>query len=117
MDKLYVTSTDSTITLYWDKPDGAAKEQTYTVYADGAQIAQVSRTHYTLEGLTPEKEVSFSVTCEIGVVAAGVGVGAEVLDFIAHLFQVGDQFVLQSQSAVVTAKCNFHRYVLQISIF
>ena len=66
MDKLYVTSTDSTITLYWDKPEGAAKEQTYTVYANGAQIAQVSRTHYTLEGLTPEKEVAFRVTCEIG---------------------------------------------------
>lgn len=64
-DQLHVLATDSAVTLYWDKPEKAAANQVYTVLVNGERAAQVSRTHYTVDGLAPETEISLEVVCEM----------------------------------------------------
>ena len=56
MNELFVLSTDSAFTLYWDKPEAAKRGQTYDVWVNGGKAATVSRTHVTLEGLAPLTE-------------------------------------------------------------
>lgn len=46
--KLFVCPTHDTLTLYWDKPESAAAQQTYTVTLDGREAAQTTCTHCTL---------------------------------------------------------------------
>ena len=41
-----------------------------------------------------------------------MGIGAEVLDFVALVFQMGDHLVLQVQCAMITADGNFHNIFL-----
>ena len=49
---------------------------------------------------------------KFGVVTGVGGIGAEVLHFKALALQMGNQLVLQRQSAMVTANCDFHNVFL-----
>ena len=62
-NQLRVLATDSTITLWWDKPEKAAANQAYTVYVNGEKAAEVTRTHYTADGLAPGTRLAFEVVC------------------------------------------------------
>ena len=62
--KLFVCPTHDTLTLYWDKPESAAAQQTYTVTLDGRGIVQTTCTHCTIEGLAPKTRYELGVTCE-----------------------------------------------------
>ena len=62
--KLFVCPTHDTLTLYWDKPESAAPQQTYTVTIDGREAAGTTCTHCTLEGLAPETGYALGVTCQ-----------------------------------------------------
>lgn len=62
-NRLCILATASTLTLYWDKPEKAAAGQVYTVYADGREMARVTRTHYTVKHLAPGTKLRFAVEC------------------------------------------------------
>lgn len=62
---LHILATDSAITLWWDKPEKAAAKQTYTVLVNGKKAAEVSHTHFTVDGLAPDTRLSFEVICEM----------------------------------------------------
>ncbi|RIH62838.1 glycoside hydrolase family 28 protein [Mariniphaga sediminis] len=55
------SATDSTITLLWDKPADGDNTLSYQVYQNGNPIAEVEKTNYTVECLTPGKSYTFSV--------------------------------------------------------
>ncbi len=61
----HILNTDSTLTLWWEKPAKAAAHQLYTILADGRPVAEVSRTHYTMDGLAPETCVAFEVRSDL----------------------------------------------------
>ena len=61
---LNVLATDSSLTLFWDKPRSAVAQQMYTVSANGQVIGETNRTHFTLSDLSPEIPVELSVSCE-----------------------------------------------------
>ena len=65
MNELFVLATDSTFTLYWDKPERAKRDQAYDVLVNGEKAATVCRTHITLEGFAPLTEAEFAVICEL----------------------------------------------------
>ena len=48
--------TDTTITLFWDKPAAAKAVETYTILLNDAAAGTASKTHFTLEHLHPETE-------------------------------------------------------------
>lgn len=48
--------TDTTITLFWDKPAAAGAVETYTVLRNDAAVGTTVKTHFTLEHLQPETE-------------------------------------------------------------
>ena len=62
---LNALTTDSAVTLYWDKPDAACAEQTYAVFLNGEPFAEVSRTHVTVGGLAPQTRLTLEVVCEV----------------------------------------------------
>ena len=53
--------TDTTVTLFWDKPAAAKAAETYTVLLDDTVAGTTCKTHYRLEGLRPETEYSLFV--------------------------------------------------------
>ena len=53
--------TDTSITLFWDKPAAAGAVETYTVLLDDAAAAHTQKTHCTLENLRPETTYSLFV--------------------------------------------------------
>ena len=53
--------TDTTITLFWDKPAAAGAAESYTVLRDGTAAVRTDRTHARLEGLCPASSYSLSV--------------------------------------------------------
>ena len=65
MNELFVLATDSAFTLYWDKPEGAKRDQAYDVLVNGEKAATVCRTHITLEGFAPQTAAEFTVICEL----------------------------------------------------
>ena len=65
MNELFVLATDSAFTLYWDKPEGAKRDQAYDVLVNGEKAATVCRTHITLEGFAPQTAAEFTVLCEL----------------------------------------------------
>ena len=65
MNQLHILSTDDSLTLWWDKPQRAAADQAYAIYAGGEQIAETDRTHYTMTGLAPETTVRLAVVCKM----------------------------------------------------
>lgn len=62
--KLFVCSTHDTLTLFWDKPESAEAEQMYLVLLNDQPVAQIQRTHYTIEGLEPDSVYDVGITCE-----------------------------------------------------
>ena len=46
--------TDTTITLFWDKPAAAKAVETYTILLNDAAADTTTKTHFTLENLAPE---------------------------------------------------------------
>lgn len=53
---LTVCCTDTTITLFWDKPAAAGAVETYTVLRNDAAVGTTVKTHFTLEHLQQETE-------------------------------------------------------------
>ena len=53
--------TNSSITLYWDKPDRAPRNIVYKVFLDGELIRETSKTHCTIENLNHSQEYSVQV--------------------------------------------------------
>ena len=58
--------TDTSITLFWDKPAAAGAVETYTVLLDDAAAAHTQKTHCTLENLRPETTYSLFVQWRSG---------------------------------------------------
>lgn len=58
--------TDTSITLFWDKPTAAGAAETYTVLLDDAVAAHTEKTHCTLEALRPETAYSLFVQWRSG---------------------------------------------------
>ena len=58
--------TDTSITLFWDKPAAAGAAETYTVLLDDAVAAHTEKTHCTLEALRPETAYSLFVQWRSG---------------------------------------------------
>lgn len=58
--------TDTSITLFWDKPAAAGAVETYTVLLDDAAAAHTQKTHCTLENLRPETIYSLFVQWRSG---------------------------------------------------
>ena len=44
--------TDTSITLFWDKPAAAPRGAEYTVSLNGEAIGRTDKTHFTIEGLS-----------------------------------------------------------------
>lgn len=53
---LTVCCTDTTITLFWDKPAAAGAVETYTVLRNDAAVGTTVKTYFALEHLHPETE-------------------------------------------------------------
>lgn len=53
---LTVCCTDTTITLFWDKPAAAGAVETYTVLRNDAAVGTTVKTYFALEHLQPETE-------------------------------------------------------------
>lgn len=58
--------TDSSITIYWDKPDRAPKDIVYKVLLDGEVIKETSKTHYTIENLKDNQGYCVRVEILVG---------------------------------------------------
>ena len=53
--------TETSVTLFWDKPADAARTHGYDVFQDGRQIASVTQTLHTVTHLTPGQAYTFRV--------------------------------------------------------
>ena len=53
--------TDTTITLFWEKPATAKAVETYTVLRNDAAIDTTTKTHFTLKHLHPKNEYTLFV--------------------------------------------------------
>ncbi len=53
--------TDTTITLYWEKPEELSGQICYEIYVEGVFSAKRSKTHFTLENLAPDKEYEVEI--------------------------------------------------------
>ncbi|NMM93082.1 glycosyl hydrolase family 28 protein [Bifidobacterium oedipodis] len=53
--------TDTTLTVYWDRPEHLGADTEYTVMVDGADAAHVRHTFATITGLLPEHEYRVTV--------------------------------------------------------
>ena len=62
--ELRVLATESSLTLYWDKPQSADAKQLFTVMVNDKAVGQTDRTHYTLSDLSPNTQVELTVTSE-----------------------------------------------------
>ena len=51
----------ASITLWWEQPENAPRNAVYTVLRNGKPVAEVNRTHVTLEHLRPETEYNLQV--------------------------------------------------------
>lgn len=84
---IHTASTDSTITLWWDQPEGSPADAVYAVRMDGREVWRGDRTHCTVTGLAPETKCGFRVEMngeEIGltdVVTRAVPRRLNVTDF------------------------------------
>lgn len=58
---LFFCATADAITLYWDKPAGAAAPCCYEVRLAGSALAETPHTHYTLDGLMPDTAYTLEV--------------------------------------------------------
>ena len=50
-------ATASEAEVFWDLPEDATKEYSYSVIADGEPVGDTDKTHFTLKGLLPEKDI------------------------------------------------------------
>ena len=63
--KINYFATAHSVTFYWDKPDLADKNTVYEFFQDGEKIGQTAKTHFTLKGLTPDKELQIDVKSDV----------------------------------------------------
>ncbi|MBP3657225.1 MAG: glycoside hydrolase family 28 protein [Clostridia bacterium] len=68
MEKLLlnVLATDSAVTLWWEKPAKASRDQHYEVTHDDGEAIDVGCSHYTFDGLAPASAHTVSVRCTAG---------------------------------------------------
>lgn len=64
--ELHVLATDSTLTLWWEKPEAAARDQAYALSLDGGEAAVVRCSNYTFEGLAPQSAHEIRLSCVCG---------------------------------------------------
>lgn len=54
-------ATASEAEVFWDLPEDATKEFSYSILADGEPVGDTDKTHFTLKGLLPEKDIEVEV--------------------------------------------------------
>ncbi len=59
--QLYTLPTDKSITLFWNKPEDACKDDTYQVYLDGKLTGSTAKTHFMAEDLKPATQYEIQV--------------------------------------------------------
>lgn len=64
--ELRVLATDSTLTLWWEKPEAAAHDQAYEITLDGGEAVTVRCSHHTFEGLAPQSAHEVRLACVCG---------------------------------------------------
>lgn len=62
MELLSYAVTDTTITIYWEKPEENREEITYQIYLEGKLKGATDKTHYTLEELAPDTEYGIRIS-------------------------------------------------------
>lgn len=100
MDRINYFSSDSSATIYWEKPECAKGECICRVLVDGKEAAAPARTHVTIKNLEPETEYTVTVCCaetEIGTLRVRTEARKESIDITkAPYFAVGDGHTLNT---------------------
>ena len=58
---LFNICTDTSVTLFWDKPESFSGDDFYRVFSKGELIGSCDKTHFTVSNLMPEREYTFEV--------------------------------------------------------
>lgn len=69
--RLYAQSLADAVTLYWCKPANAPIDAQYEVFLDGKWAGRTEKTHFTADGLCPQREYHAEVRMNGDTVCAG----------------------------------------------
>lgn len=69
--RLYAQSLAGAVTLYWCKPANAPIDAQYEVFLDGKWAGRTGKTHFTADGLFPQREYHAEVRMNGDTVCAG----------------------------------------------
>lgn len=60
-NSLTCLATDTSITLFWEKPTEAGAQETYTLFLDGSPAGSTHKTHTIFENLSPDQTYSIAI--------------------------------------------------------
>lgn len=52
--ELFYAALDTSLTVWWDQPEGVLSSASYKVLLDGRPVGETSKTHWEIENLTPQ---------------------------------------------------------------